>query len=340
MFKVKLVTSKNSDLLFRQTKGGLGISHCGKYKFYIDEPIEDPDFLVVRNKYIKHDSSWFVAPENTMLFVSEPLSVVKFPKKYCNQFGLYYTCQENAEHKNIVFGGAALPWFIGGVDADGDHAITYDKLKSSNAPHKTKLISVITSNKAFTQGHQDRIEFVAKLKAHYGDLLDVYGRGFNDFEDKWDVLAPYKYHISIENSSYNYYWTEKISDCYLAGTFPIYFGCKNISDYFPEDGFRAINIYKFEEAVGIIDAILESDVYGKSLSALERCKNLVLDDYNLFNIISKCCDKLDSHAKKSQIIFHPSQTLFDWHNFKLYFFQRNFYVVKGFLRKCFGKNHL
>ncbi len=338
MYKVNITTGANSDSWLRQTMGGKGISHCGKYQFFIDSPTPDPDFWVVRNKYIKEATSFVVSPENTVLMVSEPLSVVNFPQRYCNQFALYYTCQEQARHINKVEGGAALPWFIGGVKADGHHTITYDKLKNSAIPAKTKLLSVITSNKAFTQGHQDRIDFVTRLKAYYGDRLDVFGRGFNEFEDKWDVLAPYKYHISLENSSSRLYWTEKISDCYLAGTFPIYYGCSNIGDYFPSTGFQTIDIADFDGAVAIIDQIIASNHYEQSLAALETCKNLVLDDYNIFTLISKCCDRLNPTALKTKCVLQPAKTLFDWHNFKLYFFKRNFFVVKGKLKAIFGKH--
>ena len=340
MYKVKITTGSKSDYWLRQTKGGRGISHCGRYQFFVDQKVEDPDFWVVRNKYIKNATSCFVAPSNTVLMVSEPLSVVNFPQRYCNQFGLDYTCQEHAKHRNIRKGGAALPWFIGGVKDDGNHSITYDLLKGSPLPKKTKLISVITSNKAFTQGHQDRIDFVSKLKAYYGDRLDVFGRGFNDFDDKWDVLAPYQYHISLENSSSQYYWTEKISDCYLAGTFPIYYGCTNLSDYFPQEGFRAIDIARFDEAVATIDAIIASDLYAKSVPVLERCKDLVLDNYNIFTQISKLCDELDPDAPKTECVLYPAKTLFDWHNFKLYFFQRNYFALKNWTRKLFRKNAL
>ncbi len=55
---------------------------------------------------------------------------------------------------------------------------------NSKTPAKTNLISFITSNKAFTQGHLDRIEFVEKLKARYGNRIDVFGREYRDFDDK------------------------------------------------------------------------------------------------------------------------------------------------------------
>ena len=121
-----------------------------------------------------------------------------------------------------------------------------------------------------------------KLKKHYGDRIDVYGRGFNGFEDKWDVLAPYKYHIAIENSSEKYYWTEKLSDCYLTGTFPIYYGCRNIGEYFDEKSYARIDINNFENAVKTIDEILGEDLYEQRRNALIESKRMVLDKYNIF----------------------------------------------------------
>jgi hypothetical protein len=45
-----------------QTKGYSGISSCGKYKFFIDEEVEDPDFWVVRNKHLRSKKTYLVAP--------------------------------------------------------------------------------------------------------------------------------------------------------------------------------------------------------------------------------------------------------------------------------------
>ena len=147
-------------------------------------------------------------------------------------------------------------------------------------PEKKKLISVITSNKAFTQGHIDRIRFVSKLKEHFGDQIDVFGRGYNTFGDKWDVLADYKYHIVIENSSQTYYWTEKLSDCFLAETYPFYYGCTNIADYFPSDAYTPIDISNPDEAIKIIDKAIKADAYGKSM---------VVDPWG--NVIAKAGDR-------------------------------------------------
>lgn len=341
MFNVKITTGdvNNAKVDLRQLSGFKPISLCGKYKFYFDDSIKEPDFWVVRNKYIKKPETLVVAPENTILMISEPKSVISFPQKYVDQFGVFVSCQETSKHRNLKFNPPLLPWFVG-IDFSTNvftTSLSYDSLKNSIFPPKSKLISVITSNKAFTQGHLDRIDFVEKLKTHYGDLIDVFGRGFNSFDDKWDVLAPYKYHISIENSSSKYYWTEKLSDCYLAGTYPIYYGCTNVDEYFPKESFSLIDIHNFENAVKIIDSIIENDVYNQSLDALHISKKLVLDEYNMFNQIARVCDTLNPDAEKKDVTLKPAITILDYRNFYKYFFERNIFALKKALRKVFKK---
>ena len=333
LYKVKISTRKNNNHLLMQTKGYSGISSCGKYKFFIDEEVEDPDFWVVRNKHLRSKKTYLVAPENTILLTSEPRGIVNFPKRYRDQFALICTCEEKVKHRNKLITPAILPWFIG-VMKEGDKSVPtkdYDKLKNTQFPEKTKLVSVITSKKAFTKGHQDRILFVKKLKQHYGDKIDIFGRGFKDFNDKWDVLAPYKYHIAIENSSAKYYWTEKISDCYLTGTFPIYYGCTNIEDYFPNKAYEKIDIHDFNKAIEVIDKAISENYYETRQHELLKAKELVLDDYNFFNIIAKCCDRMNPDLPKSHYTIKPAKTLLDWHNFYLYFIERNYYQVKSWI---------
>ena len=49
------------------------------------------------------------------------------------------------------------------------------------------------------------------------------------------------FHIAIENSKNKNYFTEKIIDCFLTKTIPIYWGCSNIEEYFNKDGFIKFN---------------------------------------------------------------------------------------------------
>ena len=346
MYKVKFTPYRKSlgEIMHRQTKDGKGISSDGRYQFYIDEEIDEPDFWVVQGKGLRTSETCKVAPENTLLLTTEPKSVLVYPKRYINQFGAICTCQEQTKHKNLILGPAILPWFVGfkkSKDNKFTYSLTYDDLMHNKTPVKTKLISVITSNKAFTKGHLDRIEFVEKLKTYYGDRIDVFGSGYNDFEDKWDVLAPYKYHISIENSSQKYYWTEKISDCFLAETFPIYYGCTNLSDYFNEEAFEQIDIHDFDAAIRIIDRIIKEDTFEKKLTYLKDCKMKVLKEYNMFDYIASLCDQMNPELPKKMTTLKPCRSSEDWHNLYNYLIKNSLFKWKQKMKEVFnGKSIL
>jgi len=135
---------------------------------------------------------------------------------------------------------------------------------------KSKMISFITSNKNFTEGHKKRLEWVNKI----GDQVDLFGRGFNEIETKEEGLCDYMFSVVIENGFYQSYFTEKLLDCFATGTIPVYLGTSDIGDYFNKDG--------------IIDLTEEFDVseeiYYSKMDAikenLERIKNIeVLEDF-------------------------------------------------------------
>lgn len=330
--------------MFRQTKEGKGISSDGRYQFFIDEKIEEFDFWVVQGKGVRTTESCKVAPENTLLLTTEPKSVLVYPQRYIKQFRAISTCQEQTKHKNLILGPAILPWFVGykkSKDKGYIYSLTYDELLSSDTPAKTRLISVITSNKSFTRGHIDRIEFVEKLKAHYGEGLDVFGRGYRDFADKWDVLAPYKYHISIENISQKYYWTEKLSDCFLAETYPIYYGCKNLSEYFPKGSYQPINIHDFESAVTIIDRIIREDTFEQKRTVLAESKMKVLKEYNIFDYVAMLCDRMNPALPKKMITINPCRSTDDWRNVYNYMIGFSLCRLKQKIKEIFsGKSPL
>jgi hypothetical protein len=151
-------------------------------------------------------------------------------------------------------------------------------IKEAKIYPKTKMISFITSNKNFTEGHKTRLEWVEKI----GDQVDLYGRGFNEIESKEDGLCDYMFSVAIENGIYESYFTEKILDCFATGTIPIYLGTPDISDYFNKNG--------------IIDLTDEFDVseeiYYSKLNAikenLEKVKEIeVLEDFIYKNYLEK-----------------------------------------------------
>lgn len=321
-------------IMHRQTPGHNLRSQDGRYEFCLDDSMEEADFWVVQGKGVREVQTCRVAPENTILLTTEPGSVLVYPQRYINQFGLVVSCQQQMHHRNVKYGPAILPWFVGYKPAPPSAGVPYtfsqdyDSLcRPSNPAEKSKLISVITSNKAFTRGHLDRIKFVEKLKAHFGDRIDVFGRGFRSFDDKWDVLRPYKYHIAIENLSEPYYWTEKISDCYLAETFPFYHGCTNLANYFSKEAFEPINIREPEQAIRTIEQVIGEQHYEQSAGILGEMKQRVLGEYNMFEYVARLCDRMNPDAPKQQVSLMPCRSGLNWHNLMNYTFMNNYYKL-------------
>lgn len=110
-------------------------------------------------------------------------------------------------------------------------------IKNPKICDKTKLVSMISSNKNFTRGHHERLQWVSRLR----HSLDLYGRGFNEIESKEQGLCDYMFSVAIENGNYSSYFTEKIIDCFATGTIPVYSGTPDIGDFFDTDGIITLD---------------------------------------------------------------------------------------------------
>jgi len=233
-------------------------------------------------------------PVPVVFISSEPETVKRYAPAFLEQFDAVITADRETQHPRRIFVQAGLPWHVGCVSEKGGFLaspMTFDDFKK-HEPSKTKLASVVSSNKAFTAEHRARLEFVAKLKEALGDQVDVFGRGIVDFADKRDVLDSYRYHIAIENCAIENYWTEKLADPFLTLTFPIYHGCPNITDYFPQDALRMINIYKPDEAIETIKEVIGSDLAERSREHLLEARRRVMHEHNVFGLLARVAKQM------------------------------------------------
>jgi len=98
-------------------------------------------------------------------------------------------------------------------------------------PVKKHNCSLIASEKTRLVGHKLRhavVDWISTIKAD----VHVMGRGYQPFDLKQDGLLPYHYSVVIENVPEPDCFTEKLIDCMLCSTLPIYYGPKNIGNYF------------------------------------------------------------------------------------------------------------
>jgi hypothetical protein len=119
-------------------------------------------------------------------------------------------------------------------------ASNYPWVKDRRLHDKKKLASMISSGKSFTEGHRFRNGYMQK-QMQSNPWIDFFGHNFNHFEVKEDALSEYMFSITIENTAYSNYYTEKIMDCFATGTIPIYYGTPKIGQMFNSDGVIALN---------------------------------------------------------------------------------------------------
>lgn len=312
MIRVKLTSNFPYSPFPRQTPESSG--RWGDYQFYINDDTRECDWWVVYEGLNKSETA-NCPKDRTILITDEPPTIKKYDQKFLDQFHLIITCQRNLKHPNVINTQKAHPWMVGCSFALGSKSSleqectkSYDELKAMRLPlPKTKLISIVSSGKKSTPGHAKRLIFTEELKKHFKDELDVYGRGINNFSDKWDVIAPYKYHIAIENNSYPDYYTEKLIDTFLGAAYPFYYGAPNINDYFPVGALQAIDINDIKGSIELIEKRLEENAYENNFDLIVRSRNLLLDTYNIFPFL---CDEIFKPregilAEKKPIIINP-----------------------------------
>ena len=103
---------------------------------------------------------------------------------------------------------------------------------------KSKLVSMIASNKGYTEGHRRRLRVVQAFVDKFGQE-DLYGWGLTHelpLKEKSRGLRDYMFSFACENANYPTYFTEKLTDCFACGTIPVYYGTAGVAQYFDADG--------------------------------------------------------------------------------------------------------
>jgi len=162
---------------------------------------------------------------------------------------------------------------VGGCWIKPEDQMVYDK---------TKMVSIIASTKNMTYGHKLRHDAVNEV---YG--MNVYGRGYNPVDYKLKALKDYRYSVVIENAKYDYYFTEKLVDCFATGTIPIYWGCPSIGDLFDVSGMIIVDsLDDIKDAVASVSIGQYEGMLEYIESNFNKCKEyLIAEDYIYENFI-------------------------------------------------------
>jgi hypothetical protein len=239
----------------------------------------------------------FVPRERRILFLSEPPMIRKYDITYLEQFGVVVSPYPIDGYGGRLFlGNPCLGWFAGLGTNRGSASQVFKKLSDVEnfAAHKTREISIISSLKKKQKGHQRRVVFMNALMEHYGNKMDYYGRDFAFVDDKIHAIAPYKYHIAVENCCLENYWTEKLADAWIGWSLPIYCGDPAIARKIPDPkGVEVIDVEDIPGALRKIDGLLRDDVYPGRLSAIEKCRKWAIKESNRFEKVCAIIESTD-----------------------------------------------
>jgi hypothetical protein len=148
----------------------------------------------------------------------------------------------------------------------------------ANAHSEFDLFGFGWNNPVRTNGFLGLVEFILKkgiytllrykpFKSYRGTILN-----------KRNVLERYKFSICYENvSGLEGYVTEKIFDCFMSGTIPVYWGASNISKYVPEECFIDRRLFRDNESLyAFLSSMSELEYikYQKSIAAFLNSENI------------------------------------------------------------------
>lgn len=192
------------------------------------------------------------------------------------------------DYKN--FYQVSVPWILK----------SYSFLKDSYYHINPRIYKFVTicSGKIKTEAQRKRLSFIKELTKHID--IHVYGKDLN-YEDfngkykgsikgkcKYNILKKYTYAIACENSQHSNYFTEKINDCFLSLTVPIYWGCDNIDNFFPKHSFHKIDCLDLTKMKTFCNKLnnLDKSLSENIIKNLYMSRDLVIHKYNIWASIN------------------------------------------------------
>jgi hypothetical protein len=165
--------------------------------------------------------------------------------------------------------------------------------KKEWAEERSSRMSMILSMSNFMPGHNMRHLLLDKILDSDMDI-HFYANGLNRVysdprvkEFDWDIFyvpyEKYQYQIVIENIIDNYWSTEKLTNCVIKETIPIYYGSKQASLlFYPENSINYLG-EDLEKNFEIIKDIYHNGVYDNDIC--KKAKENLYDKVNLLEFL-------------------------------------------------------
>jgi hypothetical protein len=148
---------------------------------------------------------------------------------------------------------------------------------------KSKQLSIVCSRQNYLSGHKLRFDVVNRFKSQIDGL---FGSAFQKIEKKLEGLRDYRFSIAIENCRTDYYFTEKLIDCFATGTVPLYWGCPSIECFFNTKGILAFqSLRELEKIIPRLSHELYEDMMPAIEDNYERAMSYRVIERNIVTLL-------------------------------------------------------
>ncbi len=256
-----------------------------------DKDSNELSYVVVWNKphFLKDKQLSKFPQKKAVLFMWEPPVVQKnlYTNRFNSKFKRIYTWNDDLVDNKKYF-----KFYYPVLQKMRDHLPSFAE---------RKLLTQISGNKKskhkkelYTQRRSVIEYFQNKPEGEF----EFFGTGWEkenfrhckgSTADKYETLKNYRFSVCYENMhDVKGYITEKIFDCFAAGTIPIYWGASNITDYIPKECF--IDRREFASFEDVLNRIRSMDqetyeTYLKNIQAFLESDNAQLFSQEMFNVI-------------------------------------------------------
>ena len=183
-----------------------------------------------------------------------------------------------------------VPYYVGGSMLKLEEKLKFNE--------KRNRISFVLSSKKITSGHKYRHKIASALGQKFN--ITLYGSGINDFNERHIPFSSFQYSVVVENGKNSHLFTEKLIDCLLHKTVPIYWGGSKVLEIFNPRGILVFDTIK--ELNEILLNIKEEKIIPNK-EAIEENQiiafNFISKELNIYQTLTKIgfLPNLEFHAR-------------------------------------------
>lgn len=284
--KLKIVSNYDSDLNMYRTMNNCFVNNT-KLELTLGE---EYDYLLIINGYRGKINT---TRDKVFGLLQEPIGNINYDRNlhfYCSKI----FCQD-PKMFNSYSGNIVIPMHMFYSHHTEIDKTYFDFDSFENRKKLCLIVSSISSpnNINWKEHNYTKRHNLVKRLLNSDLEFDFYGRGWNNITDnrykgeainKHEILRNYQYSICVENTNENNYMTEKIFDCFLNNTVPLYYGCPNVAEFYDKNSFETIDI-EDADIIAIIKDKVKTDSNRYKENVLNS-KRIYFNSFNIFNLVA------------------------------------------------------